>query len=400
MFMLPGLIMLFPFKRARQEPTVNTFARKLSDIVILHSNAIFWGSLAIIILTVSFLSKIELNDNPIGYFSRDTPVRKASEFIEESLSGTQIIYYSLDSKTADGILDPTFLASAEAFTDWLRDQPEVVNVESFTDILKRLNQILHENEAGWHRLPNDRASVAQFFLMYELSLPYGLDVSNQVSSDKSSLKVSVTLKNQNSRGLIDFEKGVQEWLAQEIPALATPGASHSVSFAHIGQRNIESMLLGSLTAILLISLSLTLAFRSIKYGLISFIPNLFPALVTLGIWGAFVNEVNMAASVVFSLTLGIIVDDTIHFMVKYISAIRQQEGNAENAIRYVFSTVAGALLSTSIVLTIGFVVLAFSDFTVNSTSGILVAITIFVAILLDILFLPSLLLKIDAHKGF
>jgi len=129
--------------------------------------------------------------------------------------------------------------------------------------------------------------------------------------------------------------------------------------------------------------------------LLSFIPNLFPALVTLGIWGAIVNEVNMAASVVFSLTLGIIVDDTVHFMVKYIHAIRQQNADTEDAIRYAFSTVGGALLSTSIVLAAGFLVLAFSDFTVNSTSGLLVAITISVAILLDLLFFPSLLLKIQ-----
>ena len=125
------------------------------------------------------------------------------------------------------------------------------------------------------------------------------------------------------------------------------------------------------------------------------IANLFPAFVTLGIWGALVGEVNIAASVVFSITLGIIVDDTTHFLVKYLEARRQQGLSAEQAIRYTFNTVGSALLSTSIVLATGFLALVQSDFSVNSTSGLLVAITIVIAIVLDLFFLPTVLIKAD-----
>lgn len=392
-FLLPGLIMLLPFKQVERETAVNAFSARLSEFVIAHYNKLFLVLLACNLLAIGFLTKIELNDNPIGYFSRDTPVRQASEYIEKNLSGTQIIYYSLNSGSADGILDPSFLKSSDTFINWLRSQPEVVNVESINDVLKRFNQILHEDDQNWYRLPDSRELSAQYFLMYELSLPYGLDVSNQVSRDKSSVKITAILKNQNSAGLIAFERRVQDWFARELPKLATHGASHSLSFAHIGQRNIESMLLGSLVAILLISSVLVLAFRSFTFGLVSFIPNLFPALATLGIWGALVTEINMAASVVFSVTLGIIVDDTVHFLVKYIEARREQNCDVETAIRYSFNSVGGALLSTSVVLAIGFLVLSFSNFTVNSTTGLLVAITIAIALVLDLLFLPSILLK-------
>jgi predicted RND superfamily exporter protein len=155
------------------------------------------------------------------------------------------------------------------------------------------------------------------------------------------------------------------------------------------------MLHGSLVAILLISMCLIIAFRSLRFGLISFIPNLFPALITLGIWGALVGEVNIAASVVFSLTLGIIVDDTTHFLVKYLEGRKGRGMDPELAVLYTFERVGSALLSTSIVLAIGFLVLVQSDFSVNSTSGLLVAITIGVAIVLDLVFLPTLLIKVD-----
>jgi predicted RND superfamily exporter protein len=108
-----------------------------------------------------------------------------------------------------------------------------------------------------------------------------------------------------------------------------------------------------------------------------------------------VGEVNIAASVVFSLTLGIIVDDTTHFLVKYLEARQKRKLDAEQAIRYAFTAVGSALLSTSIVLAIGFLALVQSDFSVNSTSGLLVAMTIVIAIILDLLFLPTVLIKAD-----
>jgi predicted RND superfamily exporter protein len=399
LFILPGLIMLMPFKRHHQAPRLHGLVAAVCDFVIRNNNRVFYGMLALVLIALSALPRMELNDNPIGYFSKNTPVRQASEFVEDNLSGTQIIYYSLDTGRPDGILRPEFLNSTEKFTLWLRDQPEVTNVDSITDVLKRINQILHEDNLAWYQLPRDKSVAAQYFLMYEMSLPYGLDPGNQVSRDKAAMKISVTLKNQKSQGLIAFEDRVQGWFASELPALATRGASHSLSFARIGQRNIESMLSGSFVAVILISLSLILAFRSLRYGLLSFIPNLFPAMVTLGIWSALVTEVNMAASVVFSITLGIIVDDTIHFIGKYIEARRRRGLSSEDAVRYAFSTVGVALVTTSAILALGFLILALSDFTVNSTSGMLVATTITVAIVLDLLLLPTILLKFDHLLG-
>lgn len=184
-------------------------------------------------------------------------------------------------------------------------------------------------------------------------------------------------------------------MQENLAGISARGAGQSISFANVGLRNIDSMLLGSLAAIALVSLCLIVAFRSIRFGLVSFVPNLFPAFVTLGIWGAAVAEVNIAASVVFSLTLGIIVDDTTHFLVKYREARQDRSLDAEQAIRYTFAAVGSALLSTSIVLAIGFLALVQSEFSVNSTSGLLVAMTITVAIVLDLLFLPTVLIKAD-----
>tara|TARA_R110000823_G_scaffold210224_14_gene340587 strand:- start:21069 stop:23372 length:2304 start_codon:yes stop_codon:yes gene_type:complete len=391
---LPGLLLLLPFRRGSKQGQGLPLGR-LADFVIRNQQRVFWLSLLAIALSVSGLARIELNDDPSAYFSEEVPLKQALNVLEDRLSGLQSLHYSLDSGSADSITEPAFLAAVDRFAEWLREQPEVVNVQVFTDTLKRLNEVMHDDDPQWRRLPDSRAMAAQYTLLYEISVPYGQDVTHQMSADKSALKLTATLRNQKSQGIMAFEQRSKKWLAANAPELRTRGTGQAISFANVGLRNIKSMLSGSLFAVLLISGCLVLAFRSLRYGLVSLIPNLFPAFVALGLWGTLVGEVNIAASVVFSLTLGIIVDDTTHFLVKYIEARRGLGLSAENAVRYTFDAVGSALVSTSIVLALGFLALVQSDFSVNATSGLLVAATITIAIVLDLLFLPTLLIKSD-----
>jgi len=175
------------------------------------------------------------------------------------------------------------------------------------------------------------------------------------------------------------------------------GASPSIMFGNIGMRNIKSMITGTTLALVLISFILIIAFRSVTIGLVSLIPNLLPAAAAFGVWGLLVGEVGVSLSIVISMTLGIVVDDTIHFLSKYLRARREKNLNAADAIRYAFSTVGTALWVTTIVLIAGFSVLAFSSFKMNAGMGLLTAITIGLALALDFLFLPPFLLKIQEN---
>lgn len=390
---LPGLMLLLPFKPGKNNQ-LSWPMTALADWVIAHYQGIFWLNVVFIAVILSFIPRMELNDDPAGYFSESIPLTQAIQVVEDKLSGTQNVHYSLDSGEPGGVSDPEYLAQVGRFVSWLRSQPEVTNVDSFIDTLMRLNQVMHADDPQWYRLPEARDLAAQYLLLYEISVPYGQDVTHQVSADKSSLKVTAVLKNQKSR-VLGFEQRSREWLEHNAPQLVTRGAGHAVSFASIGLRNINNMLVGSLFAILLVCACLIIAFRSLRFGALSFIPNLFPALISLGIWSALVHEVNMAASVVFSMTLGIVVDDTTHFLVKYRDARMKRGLSAPDAVRDTFSTVGRALVTTSVVLAAGFLVLVQSDFSVNSTSGILMSLTIVMALLMDLLFLPAVLLKVD-----
>ena len=155
------------------------------------------------------------------------------------------------------------------------------------------------------------------------------------------------------------------------------------------------MLIGISFALILISALLGVALRSVRYGLISLLPNLAPAAMGFGIWYFIDGQVGLALSVVAGMTLGIVVDDTVHFLSKYRHARIDKGKNAEEAVHYAFASVGRALWITTLVLVAGFLVLAQSSFKINADMGLLTAITILIALVVDFLFLPPLLMKLD-----
>ena len=138
-----------------------------------------------------------------------------------------------------------------------------------------------------------------------------------------------------------------------------------------------------------------LALRSVRYGLISMIPNSIPAFMAFGVWGLTVSQVNLAVAAVFSISLGILVDDTVHFISKYRRGREVKGLGPEESIRYAFSNVASALMVTTAVLVVGFSLLTLSDFNLNAMSGSLTAITIAIALIFDFLILPPVLMYFD-----
>ena len=191
-----------------------------------------------------------------------------------------------------------------------------------------------------------------------------------------------------------------KWLHDNTPDIKPYSSGPTVMFAHLGKRNINSMLTGTTVALVLISAVLIFFLGSIKYGFISLLPNLTPALAAFGIWGLTVGQVGIGLSIVTGMTLGIVVDDTVHFLSKYLRARREKGLSSEDAVRYAFNNVGLALVVTSLVLIAGFMILAQSHFYLNSSMGLLTSVVIALALIIDLTFLPPLLMKFSGDtKG-
>jgi predicted RND superfamily exporter protein len=396
--LFPALLSVLPVKVTPEAERKGDLMATIADVVIAKRKILFPASIAVIIALSAFVPQNTLNDNFVKYFDETVPFRQATDFMEERLSGLMTQGIQVDSKESGGINNPDYLKVLADFSEWMREQPETENINVLSDVIKRLNKNMHGDNPSYYSLPADRELAAQYLLLYELSLPYGLDLNNQIDVDKASSRIMVTTKNLTSEQNIAVENRISQWFETHAPNYTTTIASPNLMFAHIGQRNIYSMLLGTTVALVLISLLLGFALRSVKFGFISLIPNLIPATMGFGIWYLIDGQIGLALSVVTGMTLGIVVDDTVHFLSKYLRARRIKNKTTEESVRYAFASVGRALWITTFVLIAGFMVLAQSSFKLNADMGLLTAITIGIALIVDFVFLPPLLMLIDKTK--
>ncbi|HEX9627995.1 MAG TPA: MMPL family transporter [Acidiferrobacterales bacterium] len=398
--LLPALMAMLPLRAPRAAAAGRAPAMAaLAGFVIRRRRALLAAMTVGVVLLGSGIARIELDDQFVEYFDRSVRFRTDTDYVMRHLTGIYQLEYSLPAESAHGIGDPDYLRRLEAFADWFARQPETVHVNTLVPILKRLNRNLHGDDPAWHRLPDSRALAAQYLLLFEMSLPYGLDLNDQVNLDKSATRMVVTLRNITTAGMRALETRAADWQRDHLPpAMVTPASSAAVMFTYISERNIRTMLVGSLLAVLLICITLIVALRSLKLGLISLIPNVVPAVMAFGLWGYLVGRVGLVVSVVFAMALGIIVDDTVHFLSKYLRARRERRLTPAGAVRYAYETVGTALWVTSAILIVGFALLSFSSFALNAATGQLTAVTIGFALVADFLLLPPLLMWLDRGR--
>jgi hypothetical protein len=263
-------------------------------------------------------------------------------------------------------------------------------------VVKRLNQEMHGGDPNYARIPDRRELVSQYLLLYELSLPPGQDLNSQVDVDRSATRFGVVFKSLSANELCRINDTAGQWLsANAPPAMQTRGTGLSLIWAHLTRRNIRDMLWASLVEILTIAGLMYFALRSVKFTVIFLIPNLVPPFIAFGIWGATKGQVGLSLSVVVGMTLGIIVDDTIHFFIKYFGARREQGASPEEAVRYAFNSAVGAIGVTTLVLISGFLVLMLSHYRMMSEMGLMCGMIIALALMSDFFLTPGLLMKFD-----
>ncbi|MFW0949205.1 efflux RND transporter permease subunit [Vibrio parahaemolyticus] len=393
--LLPALLKLLPIhvKMETSQDQKHVMDR-LGDFVVSQRRALLPLSVVVIVVCASLIPLNKVNDESVEYFGQRNEFRQAADFMEERISGMTNISIAIKTNESQGIAAPDFLNTIGEFSSWLRDQPETDHVATLADVYKRLNKNMHGDDEAYYSLPQARELAAQYLLLYEMSLPYGLDLNNQINVDKSSIKMVLTVANLGSVELVDLENRIYQWFAEHAPQYQVVASSPSLMFAHIGETNMASMLSTLPITLVLISALLIFALRSVRLGLISLMPNIAPAVIGFGLWALISGEINLGLSVVVTLTLGIVVDDAVHFLSKYQRARREGQ-TAEQAVRYAFHTVGRALWITTVVLVAGFSVLAMSSFRLNADMGQLSAIVIFIALVVDFLFLPTLLMLFD-----
>ena len=396
----PALLSLLPIRAAKDRRLPGPSMKRVADAALRHRKPLFWGWLVVVCAMVFAIPRNEINDVLVHFFDDSVEFRQDTDFMDERLSGNTLLEYSLQASTDGGATDPLFLTEVANFADWYREQPPVRNVSVITDTFRQLNQSLHGDDPAAYRIPASQELAAQYLLLYELSLPLGLNLNNQIDRSRSATRVSVSARTLSSRELLELNARAEAWLSENAPHVVDVNSTGpSVLFAYIGQRNIRAMLIGTVVVLVAISAILLFALRSLRLGLVSIVPNLLPAVMGFGVWGLTVGQVGLSLSVVVAMTVGIVVDDTVHFLSKYRRARREYGEDPEDAVRYAFDTAGRALVTTTVVLVAGFLIFVFSPFVPTAQVGVLTAMIIGFALIADLTLLPALLTWVDRSSG-
>ena len=391
---LPAAISLLPYavKRTRGTEWSVSAMDRLANFVIRHYRALLLGVGLPTLAVISFIPTLDFNDQWVEYFDDRIEFRVDSDNAQEHF-GMYPIEYSIPANGPGGISEPEYLENLEAFTSFLREQPHVTHVYSISDIMKRLNRNMHADDDSYYRIPANRDLSAQYLLLYELSLPYGLDLNDRINVDKSATRVTATVEQATSSETKTFFNDVEVWMQENLPPyMHAKPTSAAVMFTYISERNMQNMVVGTVVAIAAIAVIMMFALRSMRLGLLSLVPNGLPILVTFGAWALLVGEVGFSVATVASISLGIIVDDTVHWLSKYVRARDERGLSVEGSIRYAFHNVGMAIVVNTVILAAGFFVMTTSAFKMNVDLGLMTILSIVGALILDFLLLPALLL--------
>ncbi|MEO0401937.1 MAG: MMPL family transporter, partial [Pseudomonadota bacterium] len=391
---LPAAASLLPLRfKATPQAARGNAMRRMADLVVKRAGIVLAVTGTLSAVAIAFIPQMELNDQWTKYFAPRLEFRQAVD-AAAPFFGTEPMEFVIDSGAPGNVTNPAFLEVVDAFTLWLREQDTVVtHAFSISDIMKRLNRNLNNEDPAFNTMPDAKDLAAQYLLVYEISLPYGLDLNDRVDIDRQTTRVTATTRDVTTNQTKAFIADAEAWFVENGNGVATVEVTGAKKlFAFVAQRNIEAMFEGAIYLVLAIVAILSLTFGSLRVGLLSLIPNALPILITFGLWSAFVGTVGFSVAATGAVAVGLVVDFTVHFMAKYLRATRDKGQSVADGIRYAFDTAGTAILATTVILTAGFAILITSSFKFNADLGLLTAISIVMATIVNFFLLPSLLM--------
>ena len=369
-------------------------------LAVWYSNFILKNAKALILLSgfVFLVLSIgigfaKVDSNVVKYFKKSVAFRQSVHYLQEHLTGPMSYEIIVDSQRSDGIKDPTFMKTvAQFYHDFSAKYPQDVrHISSLMDVIKTFNLVMNKSKS----IPDNQELIAQYLLLYSLSLPQGMEINDKMDIDERLLRVTATMNIVETSKDLEMIHWVEAWWAKTPYSAKIEG--QTVMFAHM-QHDVTNTLIESITlAVVMISLIMLLIFRNWRMLPLFIVPNILPIALVVGVMGWLKIEIDMGVAIAGAIIIGVAVDDTIHFMVKYLEA-RKRGDSLEEALHYVMSYAGSAIIFTTLVLSVAFLVFIFSDFNPNYHFGIVTASALLIAAIVDLVALPALLVLIDNRK--
>ncbi|MBU1218005.1 MMPL family transporter [bacterium] len=333
------------------------------------------------------LSFLKVDSNSMKYFSKTSQVREGSEFVEKNLTGSMLYEIVLDSKQEEGVKDPDFLNMIIKFEDELRAKYENIRfTTSLKDIVIRMQNIL--NPDSMRQIPEDKNLVAQYLLLYSMSLPQGMEINDKVDTSEQFLRLSINVNLEDTSKALQMIEWIKNWWTNNTKYSADVQGQTAI-FAYMQSSVTKTLLVSISVTLIIVTIFMFIIFRNLKMLWLFMLPNIAPIVLVGGVMGYLDINIDLGVAISASVILGIAVDDTIHFFSKYFESMKTK--SFEESIDYIISHSGNAMILTTMILSFTFGLFYFSDFLPNVNFAIVSVSALNIALLFDLALLPALL---------
>jgi len=380
------------FEKSPTKPMVD-FARHLSFKKPKQVIAAFS------VITIAALIVIPLNtidEDATTLLKQGNDFDTAIELIRADLEADNQLLIDLSVIGDQSITSPEFISAIDDFERWLDSDADVINVFTVNDVVKEFKNTW-DNSPNANRLPQSREEYEQILLVYEMSLQAGQSAAEFISQDRTQTLLTVLLKDQTNRALLIKKQRIEQWWAQQKLDLNVSISGRDVIFAQLSEDTVHNSILGGSIASILITLFMIFSFQSIKWGLFSILPNALPFILLFGLWALISGEITQATCMAFTMVIGVVVDDSIHFITKFREA--KNTLGIEDALNKTFDFVGSAITIGSVAFIVdGILIYLASDFVPIMTNGIFILLSFALAWLCDLLLMPAILVLYYQRK--
>ncbi|MFH1885836.1 MAG: efflux RND transporter permease subunit [Pseudomonadota bacterium] len=403
---LPAALAIIPVRarvRSRESAENSIFSRFLTsvgDFATGHPWKIVAVAALLTVVAGLGATRLHFSHAPITWLPEDSEPRLAAEFVDEKMRGSVTMELVVDTGRENGLHDPALLSEMASLGQWAEGYSQgnlfVGHTQSLADVIREINQALHENRPEFYRVPGDRALVAQEFLLFENS--GSDDLEDVVDSLFSKARFSIKTPSLDAVEYVGFanemEKRFQDSLGDKAEITTT-------GFLTLLFRTLyavmHTMVKSYITAFVIITFLMILLIGSVRVGMAAMVPNILPILVCLGFMGWMGVSLDTFTILVGSIAIGLAVDDTIHFMHNFRRYF-QIRGDARLAIHDTLQTTGRALFFTSAILCFGFYIMVLSTMKNVAVYGALTGSAIALALVADFLVAPALVTLLYAKK--
>ncbi len=386
---VPVLLLLFGEKyQARPLKFLNLSNTKgYGTFIVKNDKKIVYGFTVLLIFFSYGLSSIKVDSNNIKYFSADTVVRSGSEFIEKNLTGSMVYEIILDSKQKEGVKNPEFLQTIEIFENEFKQEYKNVRfTTSLKDIVVRMQEVLNKDSTC--QMPSDTNLIAQYLLLYSMSLPQGMEINDKIDTNEQFLRLSINTNLVNTSKDLQMIEWIKHWW-QEKSKYSADIQGQAAIFAYMQSSITNTLLLSIASTLLIVALCMYMIYKNLTMLSLFMLPNIAPIIFVAGVMGYLGIDIDLGIAISAAVILGIAVDDTIHFFSKYFEVIKVK--TFEESIDYIMSHSGNAMILTTFILSVTFALFGVSSFIPNVNFAIVTVSALNIALLLDLLLLPALL---------